>query len=239
MAFVPSYKSRVLLGALNLSCEIRNMSIDSTTDMLDVSTICDTAKAYIPGMDSGSFSADGPLDVSSSTNDPFDILTDFKATGLPLTYAPRGLATGTEVLLADTLESNYTSSNTPTGTADFSLSAQVTGGVDSGVSVEDLTAITATGNGTARDLTAASTNGGVAHIHVTAFSGLTSDVVTIEQSANGTTGWTTLVTFASVTGVTSERVVVAPGTSVARYLRVVDTVTGTGSVTRAVSFARR
>ncbi len=239
MAFVPSYESRVLLGALNLSCEIRNMSIESTTDIIDVSVICNKPKAFIAGQDSSTFSADGPLNVSGSTNDPFDILTDFKSAGLPLTYAPSGLTTGTDVLLADTLESNYTSSNTSTGSADFSLAAQVTGVVDSGVSVEDLAAITATGNGSARDLTASSTNGGVAHMHVTAFSGLTSDVVTIEQSSNGSTGWTTLVTFATVTGVTSERVVVASGTSVARYLRVVDTVTGTGSVTRAVSFARR
>jgi hypothetical protein len=33
--------------------------------------------------------------------------------------------------------------------------------------------------------------------------------------------------------------VIAPATAVARYLRVGDNVTGTGSITRAVAFARR
>jgi hypothetical protein len=63
--------------------------------------------------------------------------------------------------------------------------------------------------------------------------------VTIEHSVDGTTSWATLATFATVTGIGSERVVVAPGTAVRRHLRVVDNVTGTGSHARLVTFARR
>ena len=70
-------------------------------------------------------------------------------------------------------------------------------------------------------------------------SGLTSNVVTIEHSVDGVSSWATLVTFATVTGVTSERVAVAAGTTVRRFLRVVDTLTGTPIYTRSVSFARR
>jgi hypothetical protein len=61
--------------------------------------------------------------------------------------------------------------------------------------------------------------------------------VTIEDSADGSTNWTTIGTFATVTGLTSERLVIA-GT-VRRYLRVVDNVTGTGTNTRSVALARR
>ena len=70
---------------------------------------------------------------------------------------------------------------------------------------------------------------------------MTSNVVTIEGSADGTTGWATISggTFATITGVGYERLVIAAGVSVPRYLRVVDNVTGTGSHTRFVSFARR
>lgn len=238
MAFQPSYNSRVLLGGLNLSCEVRSVSIQDMTDMLDTTTLCETAKAYIPGQTSSSFSADGPLDVDSSTNAPYDILTDWKsAAALPLTYAPSGLAALAPVLLGDALQSDFSTTATQTATTDFSVSAQLTGPLDAGFSLEDLAAVTATGNGTARDLTASSTNGGVAHLHVTAFTGLTSNVVTIEDSADGTSGWATIGTFTTVAGITSERLVIA-GT-VRRYLRVVDTVTGTGSCTRALSFARR
>lgn len=240
MAFVPSYKSRVLLGALNLSCEIRNMSLDYTSEMLDTTTLCDRERQFIPGQDMSTFSADGPLDVDTSTNAPYDILTDWKsADPLPLTYAPSGLTAGSEAFLLSAYQSSFETTATPSATTDFAVSAQITGDTDAGVVLEDLTAVTATGNGTARDLTAGTSNGGVAHIHVTAFSGLTSNDVTIEHSANGSSGWATLVTFSQVTGVTSERVVVAAGTTVNRYLRVVDTVVGTGSCTRSVSFARR
>lgn len=235
-----SFKTRVLVDSLNLSCEARSVNFAANVDTYDVSTICDESKVFITGEDTSTFSADGPLDVDSSTNEPYDVLTSFKAsTAKPITYAPSGLSTGSETVLLDALETNYGTSASTGSTVDFSLSAITTGDTDFGESLEDLTAVTADGNGTARDLTAASSNGGVAHLHVTAFTGLTSNDITIEQSADGSTGWTTLVTFAQVTGVTSERVVVAAGTSVARYLRVVDDVTGSGSCTRQVSFARR
>jgi hypothetical protein len=120
-----------------------------------------------------------------------------------------------------------------------SAAFQSTGNFDVGTVVENFTAITATGNGTARDGAAGTTNGGVAHLHVSAFSGLTSDTVTIEHSVDGSTSWATLVTFTAATAATSQRVEVAAGTTVRRYLRVVDTVVGTGSTTRFVSFARR
>jgi hypothetical protein len=47
------------------------------------------------------------------------------------------------------------------------------------------------------------------------------------------------VSFTNVTAVTSERVKVANGTTVNRYLRVVTDVTGTGSVTFLVAAAPR
>ena len=59
------------------------------------------------------------------------------------------------------------------------------------------------------------------------------------HSVDGVSAWATLVTFATVTAVTAERVVVAPGTTVRRYLRVVDDVTGAGSISRGITFARR
>lgn len=234
----PSYQTRVLAGALNLSCEARDVSIDYQVNPLETSTLCDEARVYIPGKTDASFSASGPLDVSTTTGDPYDLLTDWVDSSKPLTYAPRGLTALREAILVPAGVTNFTISSPHDGTVDYAI-ATTTSGFDFGYMLEDLTAITADGNGTARDLTAASANGGVAHIHVTAFTGLTSDVVTIEHSVDGSTSWATLVTFSTITGLTSESVAVAAGTTVRRYLRVVDNVTGTGSCTRSVAFARR
>jgi hypothetical protein len=142
-------------------------------------------------------------------------------------------------VMGDSLETTASTSAAVADKAVASVSAVGTLDFDVGVSLDDFTAITIDGNGTARDGGAATANGGVAHLHVTAFSGLTNNIVTIEHSVDGSTSWATLVTFATYTGLTSERVVVAAGTTVRRYLRVVDNVTGTGSTTRAVCFARR
>ena len=238
MAFLPSYNSRVLLGALNLSCQARDVSLSHEIDTHDVTTLCETARVYIPGKSQASFTASGPLDTLGAAGNPFAIFAAWTAAVLPLTYAPRGLTTGNEALMLGAVNTNFAPTSGVGDPSNYSVAA-IANGFDYGVMLEDLTAITIDGNGTARDLTAASSNGGVAHLHVTALSGLTNNIVTIEHSVDGVTSWATLVTFATYTGATSERVEVAAGTSVRRYLRVVDNVTGAGSTTRSVAFARR
>jgi hypothetical protein len=79
--------------------------------------------------------------------------------------------------------------------------------------------------------------GGVAHLHVTSVSASDSIVVTIEDSATGSSGWATIGTFASKAAAGAERIAIA-GT-IRRYVRAVDTVTGSGiSIIRAVALAR-
>lgn len=236
-----SYKARVMLGPLNLTCEARSATFSYSADSLDVTTLCDTSKVFIAGMDESSFTADGPLDVDGSANSPFDVFASFKSDGLtlttyPITYAPSGLDPLSEAWLMDAFEEAFESTNSATGTADWSLTAR-SSGTDPGWIVEGEDTVTVDENGTARDFTAQSTNGAVFNLHVTAFSGLTSDDITIEDSADGSTGWSTVATFAQVTGLTSEQVEVT-GT-VERYLRVVHDVDGTGSITVTVAAARR
>jgi hypothetical protein len=137
------------------------------------------------------------------------------------------------------LLTSFVTTSTHNAAVSGSLSTQTTGPTEAGQVVGDMTAITIDGNGTAVDGGAATANGGVAQIHVTAFSGLTNNIVTIEHSVDGVGSWATIATFATYTGLTSERVVIAPATTIRRYLRVVDNVTGTGSTVRAVFFARR
>jgi hypothetical protein len=238
--FVSSTKARAAVGLLNASGYATGFSVPWNTAALNSTTLADTAKAFIIGQNDWSMNIDMILDVSGAANGQFDVMHDWKATSaLPVDFAPEGFTTGNLICMGDALQTSASTSAAVADKAMAAVSAVGTLGFDVGVAVEDFTAITATGNGTARDLTAETTNGGVAHLHVTAYSGLTSNDITIEHSVNGSTSWAVLVTFAQVTGLTSERVVVAAGTTVRRFLRVVDTVVGTGSCTRAVTFARR
>lgn len=241
MAFRSSQTSRIYIGILSASAYARNVSSDSATEVHDVTTIADTSMQYVPGQDSASFSIDGPLDDSGASNGQWDALTDQKqaTTPTPVTYMPLG--TDGAAWLIDAVDTNFDTTSGVGSSVDWSMSADTTGVPDmNGVVLEDNTTVTIDTDGTAHTGPAGGTaQGGVAHLHVTAYSGLTSDDIIIEQSTNGSFAGeeTTLVTFTQVTGLTSERIEVT-GT-VDRYLRVADDVTGAGSITRHVSFARR
>jgi hypothetical protein len=136
----------------------------------------------------------------------------------------------------DSIRTEYSISSAVAATVDATLTTQTTGDTGYGACLATLAAITADTNGSSVDNGASSANGAVAHLHVTAYSGFTSNAIRIEHSTNNST-WTTLASFTSVTATTSQRLAIT-GT-VNRYVRLVDDVTGSGSCTRLVAFARR
>ncbi len=240
MAFKNAQQSRILAGSLHYSGYAKGVDLGLNVDMLDTTTLLDTAMQFITGQDTSTFSFDLLLDTVTTAGGEWSNATTWKSNDtLPVTYAPSGLVAGSECFMVQGLETTFATTSAPNQAVMATLAGQTNGATDAGLVVEDLTAITTTTNGTARDHAAGSTNGGIAFIHSTAFSGLTSNTVTIEHSTTGVGAWSTIATFTAITGLTSQAVVVAPATTVNRYLRVVDTVVGTGSNTRAVTFARR
>lgn len=238
MSFVSAHKSRLLLGDFNFSPVTAQAGSDWPSDMLDVTTINDAAKAFIPGQDTSTFSLSGWLDVDATANAHFDQMNDLKSATAtePLTWAPGGLVLGTGLQMAGVWESSFATGSQVADKVTFSLGAQTSGPTELGYSLHDLSAETVDGDGTGVDLTTVSTTSGAsAHLHVTAYSGLTSAVITVADSANNSV-FATIGTFATVTGITSERLIIA-GT-IRRYVRYSIDVTGTGSVTFAVAFAR-
>lgn len=231
MAFQPGYKTRILLGDFSLTPKLASFSFPVVVEQLDDTTFGDDGyRSVIPGFTSSTAQGSGYIDA--------DTLSEANSwTGnSPLTYAPFGLSHGSQVQLADAVKGSFTVSSPVGGVSAFDIQATTDGFSDFGVSLHDLEAETADENGTSHDNSAATSNGGVAQLHVTAYSGLTSAVITIEDSADNSS-FATIATFTTVTGVTSERVTVAG--AVRRYVRYALDVTGTGSVTFQTSFARR
>lgn len=240
MPFQTAQASRVAVGLLNASGYTKGYSLTAQTAALDTTVLTDTSKTFIIGQDESSGSLDMLFDTVGTTALQYDALKSQKATGpYPLTLCPDGFGVGQVAVMVNAHLGNFTGSVAVADLVTCSAAFQDTGNFDVGLVVENFTAITTDTTGTARDQTAGTSNGGVAHLHVTAFSGLTNNACRIEHSVDGATNWATLCSFTTYTGVTSERVEVAAGTTVRRYLRVVDDVTGTGSTTRFVSFARR
>ncbi len=240
MAFRNSQQARVYAGILAAAAYARTASTDSSVDMHDVTVLTDKEKVFVVGPNTGTFSIAGPLDVDGSANGQFDAFATQKdsSAATPITYLPLG--TDGHGWLIDAFHTQLDTAASHSAAADWTLASQVTGQVDTaGILLENDTTVTVDTDGTAVDNGAASTQGAVFHLHVTAYSGLTSDAIIVEGSATGSFGGeeSTVATFASVTELTSERVVVAG--SILRHLRVVDDVTGTGSITRLVAVSRR
>ena len=238
MPFASAQVSRLYVGLLQFSGYTKGYNLAYQSEMLDVTVLTSTSKEFIPGQESATFNVDMLLDNAATASSQFGILYTAKSTPQVVTLAPSGTARGAETWQVQSNELNFNTTAPVADVVNATVAFQSDGLVDPGVVIDPETAITVDTNGTSVDNTAATSNGGVAHLHVTAYSGLTSNSIILEHSTNNSV-WTTLATFTLVTGTGSERLVVAPGTTVNRYLRIRDDVTGTGSCTRFVSFARR
>jgi hypothetical protein len=246
MTFRSGADARLFLHSLGLHAYTRDASSSSSTGMLPTSVLGTKAKSFIPdGLPTWSAQFGGPLDVDATAGGQYATLAAMKAalvagtaTSYPFTFMPLGTDGG--LWLGDAIKTSLDVVSGLGETVNWVSTAQGTGVLDqNGRVLENDTAVTTDTDGTTLDNGAATTNGAVAHLHVTAFSGLTSDDIIIEASTTGAFSGeeTTLFTFTQVTGLTSQSLTVT-GT-VPRYLRVADDVTGTGSITRFVAVSRR
>jgi|GEM_PF-1186846 len=233
MSFSSTLNTRIIVGTVHLSSKLESISAPWTTEMLAPTTFTDSTKRALPGLSGSSLSIGGFVETTSTVNSSLTGWTTNRA----IAYAPIGFTAGNYVILADAIKGDYEVGTEVAGLSTFTLGATTDGFTDWGVSLHDIVAATVDENGGAVDGTAATTNGGLAQLHITAFSGLTNAVVTVEDSSTGSSGWATIATFATATAVTSERVTIAG--NIKRYTRYVLDVTGTGSVTFQVSLARR
>lgn len=171
---------------------------------------------------------------------PVDFTTDVSQFAIPITSAskaspcvvttpvPHGLTTGQHVLI---------SGNSLAGPAiNSDLAVTVLSTTTFSVAV-NTTASTGAGSGGSFVL-ASTVNGGAGYQEVTAFSGFTGVIGKIRHSADETT-YADLAVFTNVTTApNAQRVAVAPGTTVNRYLCYDGAVSGAGSITVFGGFCR-
>ncbi len=239
MAFAHSKSARLLLGDVSFSGFLSSWEHTTERELADATTHTDDGHSFVPGLDNGSLTLGGRVDDSAAAGGQdatLDAALGASAASV-ITTAPAGFAVGNRVITIDSRESTYSVSAPVAEAVSFEAEWQAEGRVDTGVSLHDLTAETASGNGSSVDGGASTSGGGVAALHVTAASG-TSESLTakVQHSADNTT-FVDLVTFTAA-GSTAERTAVT-GT-VNRYVRASWQVSGTTpSFTFAVAFARR
>ena len=232
----------VFLDQYDFSTYFNNVSASTTIDTAETSAFGTSAKSYVVGHRDGTVSLSGMFEATESVGtDQFFATALGSATKIKLIVAPEGnsVGAGAIVLVAD--DTSYEVSSAIADIVQASAEFQSTDAVEHGKILSSGSAISATGNGTGVDNALATTNGGAGFLSVPVNTRNGNITVKIQHSADDST-FADLVTFTVVssTAKTSERVEVASGTTVNRYLRVNYTVAGsTGTATPIVAFSRR
>jgi hypothetical protein len=228
--------TRVLVNNAHLSGSLAGWRFEHRRLLSDNTNLLSTGEQFRPGQLSGSLGLSGQFDTAVGDIQTTMDTARTTAGGLLVTAFAETPAIGSWAFIG---EGNVSALDYPAPVKDL-VKVDVTGtpndGIDMGVTLHVLGAETASSNSTSVDNSAASSNGAIASLHVTAYSGLTNIVIKVQHSTDNSV-WNDLITFTTVTATTWQRSTVS-GT-VNRYLRSLWTVSGSGSCTFAVACARR
>jgi hypothetical protein len=235
----------VNFGQYDLSTYLTDVTSNQSVETVDTTTFGSQNKTYKLGLQDGTIGLEGLWAGDATGIDEVFAAAVGSTTPKVITIGPEGSAIGRRAILAYTNKTSYEIKGAIADLVTISAQAQVTGsveGLDRGVLLASSQVVTATVTNSSIDNALSSANGGVAHLHVPVNTRNGAVTVKVQHSANNST-WVDLVTFTPTTNgaITSERVEVAAGTTVNRYIRA--NVSGfagsTGSVTITVGFARR
>ena len=238
MSFVHGSKTRIYANGYDLSAFLKNVSGPSEVEMHDSTTFGATAKAYEPGIENATLSAEGLFSGAVGATDAVFHAALRGRTPVVWNWLPMGDIDGSFGYGLLALETNYEINSPADDLVNVSVEAQSDVGHERVQILHPLAAETATGNGVSRDNAAATTAGGVGYLQVTTVSGTApSMTVKIQHSADAVT-WVDLITFAAVTADNNAQRVTVAGT-VERHVRAAWNITGTGpSFTFFTAFGR-
>lgn len=232
----------IFVNEFDFSTYFNSASASTSVETAETSAFGTSAKTYITGQVDGTISLSGMFESTASvgTDEFFDNSLG-SATKKLVVVAPEGHSNGAGAIMAETDVTSYEVSSAIADIVQASAEFQSSESVEHGKILSSGSAISATGNGTSVDNGASTANGGAGFLSVPVNTRNGNITIKIQHSADNST-FADLVTFTviSATSKTSERIEVASGTTVNRYLRVSNTVAGsTGSATPVVAFTRR
>lgn len=237
MAFVHGKNTKVYVNGFDLTDMFKSSSIPAAAGTAETTTFGKSDKTFIAGLREATISVEGLFDgvvdkvdavlspiLGGATKSVWTVLQDGD------TFGNRGVG-------VEGIETAYEVTSPIEDAVQVTAEAQSSSGRDGIISHHALAARTVDFTGSPVDGVAASTNGGVGYLHVMAYSGFTSVVVKIQDSADDVS-YADILTFATVTGARVAERKAITGT-VRRFTRVFIDVAGTGSVTLFAGFGRK
>lgn len=238
MAFAHGKDGRVYVNGFDISTFFKQATGNVTVDMLDTTAFGQGDKTFIPGLKGGTIKMSGILDETVVTGAGPILEAAFGVADSIFTLVPAsGDANGNPCFGFSANVGTYNLDTSVGGLGMLDAAANNNFGWERLIIHHALTTEVASTTGAAIDGGAASTNGGAGFLQVPDITGITGLAVVIQDSADGTTGWATILTFTSVTADRAKQRVAIAGT-VRRWTRYVSTFTGAGSAQFHVGFGR-
>jgi hypothetical protein len=239
----------LLIDGFDLSGAFPDFNMESSQAMHDRTAFGNPAIVRVPGLKNGKATGQAFVDPTAITGS-LAVLKGRYTGSSPSTPIPAviarglsGFALGGRVDLGYFHQSSLAFKFIITDLEKVTFNGEPSANaIDYGVSLHALAAETSFPfNGASVDNSAATANGGVFAVFVTAIAGAGPNVVYKVQHSTDNSTWVDLATASAITVVNSvARIEVAAGTTVRRYLRLVITNGGTtSSVTGVAVFARR
>lgn len=233
-------KARVWIDGFPASCYINEFSVDGEVDTAETTTLCDTRKTYIPGLEDATVSSSGFYDTNTlSPEDTLEaLLWGLRRTVTSMTYFVQGGEfVGDPAYYLNGILTSYNIGTTVEDAATVEMEFQTTGGLLRGSVLVPNQTVTEDGTSSVLDNGADTSNGMTAVLNMSEItgSGPPQLEVTIEHTIDDGLGspdeaeWQPLIVFDPQTAPGSQFVAV-PG-DVFQYLRVVWDIVGTGDPT--------
>jgi hypothetical protein len=231
-------KTAVLLNGTDMSPFLNEATTTQEIETAETTTFGDQDKTYIAGLSDGTISTSGLFDSTAGASDA--VLSGIIAQeDNTFTVLPEGAALGNRSVIANGQLTSYEISSPVGDVVAISAEVQADGGLYHGAALTGFQVISASGVTGSVDLSASSSNGLLANLHVTANDRDGATTIKVQDSADAST-WADLVTFTSVSASTTVGESITTTGTVNRYLRAEHVPAGSsGSVTYHVSVARR
>ena len=235
MAFVAGRRAKVLIGEYDLSAFLNNVSAVRNADLADVSVFGDQDREFLKTMQGASATLSGFIDTVAGASEPVlsSFLTGTSTRAVSIFWDADAI--GSPGICGAGWEGSYEDSAPVDGVQAIAANLAFTGRVDRAVSLHALGVETGTGAYTAVDGGAATTNGAVANLHVTAAGSSGTGTVLVQDSADNMS-FLTIGTFSNFTAATSQTLEIS-GT-IRRYVRA-NLSSARNTQTFAVAFGRR
>lgn len=239
MAFVHGKNTAVFYNGANLTRFFNEASVSQDIETAETTAFGDSAKTYITGLKDGTMSLSGMFDGVAGGVDATLSSVIGNAANDVVTVGPEGPTAGKRSYSAAVRETSYEVSSPVGDVVSVSAEVQADGGVDSGVLVAVNSVVSASAASTAINNGAATSNGGVGYLHVTANTRDGASSFVLQDSADNVT-FVDLVTFANVSASATGGQRVAVSGAVDQYVRAQHVPGGSsGSVTYTMAFARK